>query len=429
MHVKCTKPVILPSAPSQVVKQRLLNFVRSSSTDDSDAYDSDCDELNTAKVALMTNLSHYGLDALAENSKTSVQQAALILFVIERLKTQAINYTKINLDNKTVNDTLTVELERYKEQVKVLKEGQNVETLILLKDPPKLTFLKNFLKSACWLSVKLAMEQILVKSSAGDYTYEEMRQQLDELEAAKGVRLSNKFVTCFAYICKQTVASLRNINNKNEINEMVKLRQVLARVSGVMIAGIFSMVAAFTGDLELLEEMEDITSYLKLQLIQKFSTKSNKWLKEGGQHMKASYKRELKIQEINVNAILLQELKKKFLGLLLLHGGTGLTSFTKVSNITVVMVLSDMAAYMGNSKFRQEMNDLGNSTLRLDKNDLTLISLWVQLHQRFPLSATYRLPREHVAIMKSSIDRELRIRDFYGNILVEELKNEIVRLC
>ncbi|GKB16079.1 hypothetical protein Tco_0850002 [Tanacetum coccineum] len=34
--------------------------------DDLDAYDSDCDELNTAKVALMTNLSHYGSDALAE---------------------------------------------------------------------------------------------------------------------------------------------------------------------------------------------------------------------------------------------------------------------------------------------------------------------------------------------------------------------------
>ncbi|GKE96407.1 hypothetical protein Tco_1581262, partial [Tanacetum coccineum] len=32
-----------------------------------------------------------------------------------------------NLDNKSVNDTLTVELERYKKQVKVLKEGQNVD--------------------------------------------------------------------------------------------------------------------------------------------------------------------------------------------------------------------------------------------------------------------------------------------------------------
>ncbi|GKC31689.1 hypothetical protein Tco_1038983, partial [Tanacetum coccineum] len=34
--------------------------------DDLDAYDSNCDELNTAKVALMANLSHYGSDALVE---------------------------------------------------------------------------------------------------------------------------------------------------------------------------------------------------------------------------------------------------------------------------------------------------------------------------------------------------------------------------
>nr|GFA78683.1 hypothetical protein [Tanacetum cinerariifolium] len=31
-----------------------------------DAYDSNCDELNTAKVALMANLSHYGSEALAK---------------------------------------------------------------------------------------------------------------------------------------------------------------------------------------------------------------------------------------------------------------------------------------------------------------------------------------------------------------------------
>ncbi|GKF47873.1 hypothetical protein Tco_0141124, partial [Tanacetum coccineum] len=33
---------------------------------DLDAYDSDCDELNSAKVDLMENLSHYGSDALVE---------------------------------------------------------------------------------------------------------------------------------------------------------------------------------------------------------------------------------------------------------------------------------------------------------------------------------------------------------------------------
>nr|GEW54296.1 hypothetical protein [Tanacetum cinerariifolium] len=94
-------------------------------------------DLGIAEVALVANLFDYGLDALAEymiesqqaavqNSNTSAQQDALILYVIKQLKTQVVNCTKINLDNKNINDTLTAELERYKEQVKVLKEGKNV---------------------------------------------------------------------------------------------------------------------------------------------------------------------------------------------------------------------------------------------------------------------------------------------------------------
>nr|GEW14109.1 hypothetical protein [Tanacetum cinerariifolium] len=38
--------------------------------DDLDAYDSDCDELNSAKIALMANLSHYGSDNLAEKEES-----------------------------------------------------------------------------------------------------------------------------------------------------------------------------------------------------------------------------------------------------------------------------------------------------------------------------------------------------------------------
>ncbi|GJZ20508.1 retrovirus-related pol polyprotein from transposon TNT 1-94, partial [Tanacetum coccineum] len=65
--------------------------------------------------------------AAVQNSNSSAQQDALILSMIEQLKTQVVNCTKINLDNKSVNDTFTTELERYKEQVKVLKEEQNVD--------------------------------------------------------------------------------------------------------------------------------------------------------------------------------------------------------------------------------------------------------------------------------------------------------------
>ncbi|GJS51730.1 retrovirus-related pol polyprotein from transposon TNT 1-94 [Tanacetum coccineum] len=66
-------------------------------------------------------------EAVVQNFNSSPQQDALISSVIEQLKTQVVNCTKINLENKSVNDTLTTELERYKEQVKVLKEGQNID--------------------------------------------------------------------------------------------------------------------------------------------------------------------------------------------------------------------------------------------------------------------------------------------------------------
>ncbi|GJV89607.1 retrovirus-related pol polyprotein from transposon TNT 1-94 [Tanacetum coccineum] len=149
-----------PGIPEGQATQTVITHNAAYQADDLDAYDSDCDELNTAKVALIANLSHYGSDALAEsnvmnhleteitsdsniipysqyviesqqaavqNSNSSAQQDALILSVIEQLKTQVANCTKINLENKSVNDTLTAELERYKEQVKVLNEGQNVD--------------------------------------------------------------------------------------------------------------------------------------------------------------------------------------------------------------------------------------------------------------------------------------------------------------
>ncbi|GJW97955.1 hypothetical protein Tco_0179763 [Tanacetum coccineum] len=128
--------------------------------DEVEVYDSDCDDVPNSQPSFMANISSYGSDVLAEssivnhskteitsdsniipysqyvtesqqtvvqNSNSSAQQDALILSVIEQLKSQVINCIKINLDNKSVNDSLTVELERYKEQVKVLKEGQNVD--------------------------------------------------------------------------------------------------------------------------------------------------------------------------------------------------------------------------------------------------------------------------------------------------------------
>ncbi|GJR24419.1 hypothetical protein Tco_0972946 [Tanacetum coccineum] len=55
-----------PGIPKGQATQTVITHNVSYQADDLDAYDSDYDELNTAKVALIENLSHYGSDALAE---------------------------------------------------------------------------------------------------------------------------------------------------------------------------------------------------------------------------------------------------------------------------------------------------------------------------------------------------------------------------
>ncbi|GJZ94614.1 zinc finger, CCHC-type containing protein [Tanacetum coccineum] len=107
-------------------------------SNDLDAYDSDCDELNTAKVALIENLSHYGSDALAEVHKYDNVDNNMINQAVQAMpsseQSNVVNHSKTEITSDSniipysyVNDTLTAELERYKEQVKVLKEGQNVD--------------------------------------------------------------------------------------------------------------------------------------------------------------------------------------------------------------------------------------------------------------------------------------------------------------
>ncbi|GKD02269.1 retrovirus-related pol polyprotein from transposon TNT 1-94 [Tanacetum coccineum] len=76
--------------------------------DDLDAYDSDCDELNTAKVALTENLSHYGLNALAEVhnhdnvNNNMINQAVLVMPSSEQ--SNVVNHleTEITSDSNTI---------------------------------------------------------------------------------------------------------------------------------------------------------------------------------------------------------------------------------------------------------------------------------------------------------------------------------------
>nr|GEU75168.1 putative ribonuclease H-like domain-containing protein [Tanacetum cinerariifolium] len=58
-----------PGIVEDQATQTVITYNAAYQADDLDAYDFDCDELNTAKVALMANLSHYGSDTLAEKAQ------------------------------------------------------------------------------------------------------------------------------------------------------------------------------------------------------------------------------------------------------------------------------------------------------------------------------------------------------------------------
>ncbi|GKD54686.1 hypothetical protein Tco_1288073, partial [Tanacetum coccineum] len=102
-----------------------------------EVYDSDCDDVPNARPSFMANISSYDTDALAKVhnpdnvDNNMINQGVQVMSSSEQSNDVNLLETKITSDSNIipyshVNESLTAELERYKEQVKVLKEGQNV---------------------------------------------------------------------------------------------------------------------------------------------------------------------------------------------------------------------------------------------------------------------------------------------------------------
>ncbi|GKA50230.1 hypothetical protein Tco_0743303 [Tanacetum coccineum] len=121
-------------------------------TKDLDTYDSDCDDVSNAKAVLMANISNYGSDVISEIHSDSniilysqylqetqqaavqetnlyAQQDSMILSVIEQMSKQMINHVnnweKANKEQN--NESITAELERYKERVKTFEQLLNID--------------------------------------------------------------------------------------------------------------------------------------------------------------------------------------------------------------------------------------------------------------------------------------------------------------
>lgn len=162
--------------------------------------------------------------------------------------------------------------------------------------------------SDSWLSVKLALEHFIAKSrTCDDYSYREMVEQLNDLEAAEGINICDSFIRSFVLVCKLTVSFSRHFNKHIQDIEKFKSMITLAKVSSITNACILSIQAVYMRTGKLLQEMKGATSYLLwLHLIRSFLNKSEEWFPPTG-----SSGKELRIQDFSDSAVIVQTLKIK----------------------------------------------------------------------------------------------------------------------
>ncbi|GJR02906.1 retrovirus-related pol polyprotein from transposon TNT 1-94 [Tanacetum coccineum] len=267
-----------PGLPDTQTSQTVITHNAAYQVDDLDACDSDCDELNSSKIALMANLSRNGLDALTEvhnpdnltydlinqseqmitsseqsndvnqteteitsdsniipysqylsetqqetiqNSNSSAQQDVLILSMFEQLNTQVMNCTNVNLEYKSANKALTTELDRYKEEVKDLKEMQNVENsfsgsneqyaeIVRLKQTlfEQVQEKDSLMKTVSDLKNDLKMEEN--RNIDREIALEKKIKQLDNIifkrgQSAQTVHMMTKSKICYDHSTKQAI--------------------------------------------------------------------------------------------------------------------------------------------------------------------------------------------------------------------------------
>ncbi|GKB46223.1 integrase, catalytic region, zinc finger, CCHC-type containing protein [Tanacetum coccineum] len=173
-----------PGISEAPVAQQTIPQNSAFQTDDLDAYDSDCDDLSSAKAVLMANLSscdpevlsevpysdsypndminqdvqemqyseqthvddfedneiHSGSniipysqylqesqDAVIQDTNPSAPNDLLVLSLVEQMTDHVAHLDKENQTNKMVNESLTAELERYKERIAIFEQRLNVD--------------------------------------------------------------------------------------------------------------------------------------------------------------------------------------------------------------------------------------------------------------------------------------------------------------
>nr|GEU62958.1 uncharacterized mitochondrial protein AtMg00810-like [Tanacetum cinerariifolium] len=139
--------------------QNVITHNAAYQANDLDAYDSDCNEINTAKVALMANLSHHGSDVLAEVHNQDnvthnlINQAVQAMPLSEQLNIMNQSETEITSDSNIIPYS------QYKTNAIVIRDSE--ETLMLAEESRSKMLLK---QKDPMMSEKKAVEQHPVES-------------------------------------------------------------------------------------------------------------------------------------------------------------------------------------------------------------------------------------------------------------------------
>ncbi|GJV81062.1 hypothetical protein Tco_1516932 [Tanacetum coccineum] len=123
-----------PGITEGPVTQSVIPYNAAYQADDLDAFDFDCDEISTAKVVLMANLSSYGSDVLSEEKE-------LLTKTFNVFKNESKEKEAKNIDTEIALEKKVKELDNI-----VCKMGQSAQTVHMLTKPQ--VFYDNNLKQA-----------------------------------------------------------------------------------------------------------------------------------------------------------------------------------------------------------------------------------------------------------------------------------------
>nr|GEU93796.1 integrase, catalytic region, zinc finger, CCHC-type, peptidase aspartic, catalytic [Tanacetum cinerariifolium] len=139
MSKQCTKPK-RKRDESWFKDKNVITNNTDYQADDLDAYDSDCDEINSAKVALMVNLSHFGSDDLVEVHNQDnvthnvINQAVQAMLLFEQ--SNIMNQSKTEI----TSDSNIIPYSQYKTNAIVIRDSE--ETLMLAEESRSKMLLK-----------------------------------------------------------------------------------------------------------------------------------------------------------------------------------------------------------------------------------------------------------------------------------------------